>query len=120
MSNPSKAKGSAAERDVAGLVSSGLGVVCERNLEQARGNKTADVVFVFGGETYLLEVKRRESMSRGAWMKQAIEHADRLGHGMPLVVYRKNRQRWRAYFATKLGMMDCDFKGWLGELRGRL
>ena len=117
MSNPSKAKGSAAEREVAAIVCRELGIACQRNLEQARGNKTADVSFEHRDKTYLLEVKRRESMSRGSWMKQAVEHADRNGGGIPIVVYRKNRQSWRAYLAARFGMLDCSFEGWLKTIK---
>ena len=113
MSNPSKSKGSAAEREVAAIVSRVLGIHCERNLEQARGNNTADVSFEHRGRTFLLEVKRRETLSRGAWMRQAIGHAARRGGGVPVVVYRKSRQAWRAYLRAKFGMLDCSFAGWL-------
>ena len=115
MSNPSKNKGSSAERELAALLDAAFGDgsgSIQRNLEQSRGESTADIVFEYGSRTFLVEVKRRESLSRGMWFKQAEGHARKKGHGVPLVAYRKNRQGWRVFFRSRNGMMDLSLNGW--------
>ena len=114
MSNPSKNKGSAAEREVATLLSEALGTEIKRNIAASRGDETEDIRFQHNGKTYLVEVKRRENLSKGAWLKQAEKHAKRNGTGIPVVVYRKNREPWHVHWRIKNGSaMTLPFDLWV-------
>ena len=89
-----KAKGSSGERELAAILSKLLGCEIKRNLALAsRGEQTEDIRFSLGGRTYLVECKRRESLSRNSWFRQAEEHVARNGGGIPLVMYRRESRR---------------------------
>lgn len=42
-----------------------------------------------------IEVKRQENLSLNAWWKQTTKSADRQPGNFPILIYRKNRQKWR-------------------------
>lgn len=42
-----------------------------------------------------LEAKRHERLQLMEWIRQAEEDAQRMGDGLPAVVFRQNRQPWR-------------------------
>jgi hypothetical protein len=44
-------------------------------------------------EGYSIEIKRHESLSIGAWWKQAQEQAERVG-AVPVLAYRQSRKPW--------------------------
>ena len=83
---------------MAEIISQHLGREIKRNLEQSRGDITADVFFEHDGVTHHLEVKRRERLSKPSWLKQAEAHRDKFGEGCAIVVYRQNREPWNVYY----------------------
>lgn len=98
MTSAAKQKGSAAEREAASIINSVLGTDVKRNLEQSRGISTADIIVPFEGKIYFVEVKRRETLSRIAWFKQAESHAVGVPNGVPVVAYKQNRLPWKVYW----------------------
>lgn len=81
-------KGSAAEREVAAILESALGIRIRRKLGQARDGGDDIEVGV-----YRIEVKRRETLAMDAWCKQ-VEDATPASQ-VPLVIYRRSHQPWR-------------------------
>lgn len=107
MTSAAKQKGSAAEREAASIINSVLGTDVKRNLEQSRGISTADIIVPFKGKIYFVEVKRRETLSRIAWFKQAESHAVGVPNGVPVVAYKQNRQPWMCYWRSSKGRMEA-------------
>lgn len=91
----SRNKGAAAEREVLKLLGDELGIMLTRNLQQTREGG-ADCLGVRG---FAIEVKRCEALSRPAWWRQACEQAKRVG-AEPMLLYRRNREQWRACIHT--------------------
>ena len=82
-------KGAEAERQVAALLAESLGIAVKRKLGQARDG--GDDIQV---GRFRLEVKRRERIQIDEWCAQVEAAA---GHGdIPVVVYRRSGQPWRA------------------------
>jgi Holliday junction resolvase len=102
----SRTKGAAAEREFAKMLADELGVDVKRNLGQARDG--GDDITV---GRYRLEVKRREALRMDEWCKQ-IETAAGPGE-VPVVVYRRNGQPWRAVvpIALLINAMREDMDG---------
>ena len=50
---------------------------------------------ISGVKGFHCEVKRRERVEIGAWMKQATEDAKKFNDGWPCVFFRRNREDWR-------------------------
>lgn len=87
----SRDKGKHGEREVCKLISKELGIECKRKLgaEREGGDDITDVPFLS------IEVKRRESLSVGAWWKQAVEQAARHNPPrIPILFYRKSSEEW--------------------------
>ena len=97
MSAMSRNKGAAAEREVLKLLGDELGVLLQRNITQTRGGG-ADCLEVQG---FAIEVKRCESLSRPKWWAQACRQA--VGIGEPMLLYRRNREQWKAFIHTTGG-----------------
>ena len=113
----SKAKGGMGEREVASILSSALDKNIQRNLAASRGEETADIIFNYNNTTWLIEVKRRERLSKPAWYKQALSHRAKLGYGIPILVYRKNREPWTAYWKTQKGLIvEMDLDCWIQHI----
>jgi hypothetical protein len=98
MSAMSRNKGARAERQALKALGDELGELLTRNLDQTREGG-ADCVCIRG---FALEIKHQEALSRPAWWKQAVEQAARRGVE-PLLLYRRNREPWRAFIHTRDG-----------------
>lgn len=93
-------KGATGERELAGILSDELGVVVKRKLGQARdGGHDIEI------GRFLIEVKRQERLAIEEWCKQietacttysAINEDGELAPPVPVVVFRRNGQPWRA------------------------
>ncbi len=93
-------KGATGERELAGILSDELGVVVKRKLGQARdGGHDIEV------GRFLIEVKRQERLAIEGWCKQVelacttvanFNESGELGMPVPVVVFRRNGQPWRA------------------------
>lgn len=93
-------KGAAGERELAALLSDELGVVVKRKLGQARdGGHDIEI------GRFLIEVKRQERLAIEDWCKQIetacttysqINDSGELEQPVPVVVFRRNGQPWRA------------------------
>lgn len=93
-------KGANGERELAGILSDELGVVVKRKLGQARdGGHDIEI------GRFLIEVKRQERLAIEEWCKQietacttysAINEDGNLAPPVPVVVFRRNGQPWRA------------------------
>ena len=114
-----KAKGSAGEREVAKVISNWIGRDIHRNLEASRGENTADIIFDFNGKWWLVEVKRREQLSKPSWYRQAWEHKEKMSESpkyqkaKPVVIYRRNREGWSVYWETERIKVDMGLWCWL-------
>ena len=91
MSEASRRKGAAAERELCQLLSDELGVSIRRNVDQARSGG-ADCLELPG---FAIEVKRHEKLSRPTWWAQAVRQAER-ARAEPILFYRRSREPWRA------------------------
>lgn len=127
-----RAKGSAAERELADLLTRwaaeiGITLDLKRNLEQVRGGGH-DLV---GLEAYgmAVEVKRVEQLSLGSWWQQACRQADAI-QCRPVLAWRQNRKPWafrtRAWVYPSISPLTVDldevnFKLWfIGQIRSKL
>lgn len=99
----SRAKGSAAEREVANLLKEFGFENARRGQQYSGANGDADVVGLPG---FHIEVKRREKLELQKWYAQASEDAKI--DEVPIVVHRKNREKW---------MVTMDFRDFLDLLR---
>jgi hypothetical protein len=93
-------KGATGEREVANLLSDQLGTVVKRKLGQARDG--GDDIQV---GRFHIEVKRQERLAIEQWCQQVelactsvtpIDQEGQLGRPVPVVVFRRNGQPWRA------------------------
>lgn len=90
MGKSNQRKGREAERELAEILR-GYGFNAEPGKALNYGTE-ADVVGLPGLH---LEVKRCERLQLPAWIEQAERDAARFNDGVPLVVFRQNRQPWR-------------------------
>ena len=81
-------KGANGERELAAMLTDGLGFVVQRKLGQARDG--GDDIQV---GKYRIEVKRHERVQIDKWSEQ-VEKAAGVDD-VPVVVYRRNGQPWR-------------------------
>jgi Holliday junction resolvase len=82
-------KGKTGEREFLNLLGELIGDRLSRNLNQSDGGG-ADCVSLEG---WAIEVKRHESLSVGAWWRQAQRQAERAG-AVPVLAYRQSRKPW--------------------------
>jgi len=100
----SRAKGAAAEREVAALVFDELGVRLQRNLEQYRSDEQGDLN---GLDGWTIEVKHYAKAIdyKPEWWRQvtaaAISNSEE-----PALVWRGNRQAWRV--TVRLAAINSD------------
>lgn len=112
MSRKSRDKGQRAERELCAMLEAELGVRVRRNVDQAREGG-ADCVEVWG---FVIEVKRREALSRPAWWRQAVAQAQ--GKGEPMLFYRRSREPWAAWVHTRNGEhRETTFQGAVEAIR---
>lgn len=93
-------KGATGEREVAALLSHELGRDVKRHLGQARdGGHDIQI------GRFVIEVKRQERLAIEDWCRQVeaacttvsnIDEDGELGRPVPVVVFRRNGQPWRA------------------------
>lgn len=88
----SRNKGARGEREFLAKLGEELGEALTRNLQQTREGG-ADCVVVHG---WAIEIKRQERLSRGAWWRQAVKQAEKLGV-QPMLAYRRNGEPWRVW-----------------------
>ena len=87
----SRSKGSAAEREIAAIISERTGHDCKRTpLSGAISWLPGDVTGLPG---WLIEVKRQEKMRIPEWLKQTEVACP--PDMRPLLVYRRSREPWR-------------------------
>ena len=99
MGNMSRRKGIVGEREALKELGGELGVLLHRNLTQTRFGG-ADCTLVKG---FAIEIKRKEDLSRGTWWGQAVRQAEAIGGVEPMLLYRRNREPWRAFIHTENG-----------------
>mgnify|MGYP007101879398 CR=1 FL=1 len=90
MGKSSQRKGRAAERELAEILC-GYGYAAKPGRALNYGSE-ADVIGLPG---FHLEVKRCERLQLPAWIEQAERDAERMQDGVPVVIFRQNRQPWR-------------------------
>ena len=117
MSLNARNKGASGEREAAkwlkGLLK--LDYTPERNLEQVR-----DGGYDLYVHPFIVEVKRCETLLLKQWWRQ-VKHASAMLEGIPVVLFRQNRQPWRLlisaeYIGLKSGYVQLDAnetKEWL-------
>ena len=86
MGKSQRTKGATYEREIVTALKDVLGIDAKRNLTQTREGG-GDIVL----DKYLIECKRRASISVYAWMKQAEESCDT--KQKPIVVCRADNQQ---------------------------
>lgn len=94
MGMKSRTKGKAGEREVAALLSDLLGSMVTRRVRQRDGD--SDLIGLPG---WSVEVKRHATASRAdlrAWWAQAVAQAGLEGDVTPVMLYRRDRDEWRA------------------------
>ena len=95
MSAHQRTKGQGGEREAAHLLTELSGQAVTRRVRQHAGD--ADLIGLPG---WAVEVKRARAVSRAvvaAWWQQACRQAG--PHCRPLLLYRQDRQPWRAVWA---------------------
>lgn len=90
MSKAQQQKGRRGELELAGILRS-YGYNVEPGKAQSYGVEP-DVIGLPGCH---LEVKRCERLQLPAWIEQAERDAQRMNDGVPVVIFRQNRQPWR-------------------------
>lgn len=100
----SKRKGKSAELDVAHILKA-HGYDARRTAQYC-GN-TGDASDVVGLDGFHIEVKHQETLQIDKWWEQTTHDAKESGT-VPLLVFRKNRQKWRVVldFETFLGILN--------------
>lgn len=115
----SRTKGVAGEREFCQWLQNALALEIkpQRNLEQVRSGGHDVLV-----EPFLFEVKRVEAVSREKWWLQVCKAAKETEGGLiPVVAFRRNRQKWRflisaQYIGLEAGFIeltDKRFKQWM-------
>lgn len=120
-------KGANGERELATLLSNELGFEVKRQLGQARdGGHDIQV------GRFVIEVKRQERLAIESWCQQVelacttvskLDQDGDLGDPVPVVVYRRNGQPWRAVvplgFLVKGIREDLSERGSVLQGKGR-
>lgn len=87
----SKRKGSAAEREIAGILTA-AGFPAHRNDQRFTGGSGNPDISALGLEGYHFEVKRCEKLNLHAALAQA--ERDAASGAIPAVVHRRSREPW--------------------------
>jgi hypothetical protein len=86
----SRNKGASAEREVAGIIKTRLGIEMRRTPLSGGMDWKGDIQ---GWDGMHVEVKRQERLSIPSWVEQA--EGDCPDGCVPLVVFRRSREPWR-------------------------
>jgi len=124
----SRTKGAAGEREFAKMIHDHLGLEVTRNLDQTRDGGY-DLLGIPG---WAVEVKRYKTAGRSErreWWQQSLAQARDAGL-LPVVIYRLDRQPWRAMVAWQdkdlfpdgdlRGVADIDVELWFALVRETL
>ena len=103
MGKSERRKGATAERELAKILFDELGIELKRNLDQTR-----DGGYDLVGLDLAIEVKRRESESRGSWWVDAVKKA---GKKIPVLAYRSNRRPWQFMLPLEAVIHGHHFSG---------
>lgn len=87
MSAKNRQKGASFERYIAQELSARLGIEFRRDLDQYRERERGDLITDEAGWPFLIECKKVEKFSLGAWRKQATTAALKAGL-LPVVIYQ--------------------------------
>lgn len=109
MSGMQRSKGKAGEREIASLLREVSGWDVQRRIRQHTNDD--DLVGVPG---WSLEVKRHRAATASviaAWWAQAVAQA---GGSLPVLLYRLDRQEWRAVWPVSVLMTEQRADYWRG------
>ncbi len=107
----SRTKGKAGEREVATLLAELTGCDVRRRVRQHDGDSDLE-----GLPGWCVEVKRHARATRACiagWWAQAVTQAVRAG-GIPLLVYRQDRDAWRAVWPVSVTLAPPTAAMWRG------
>jgi len=116
MGAKSRRKGQCGELEVIHKLEALLGLPLAREHGQSAFGGHDCTIPLGGGMVAALEVKRCETEVHSEWWTQARASAARLPGGVPVVVWRRSRQPWRA--RVPLGWLmgvDWPLDGWADE-----
>ncbi len=111
MAMMSRRKGKTGEREIANLLADLTGCDVRRRVRQHDGDSDLE-----GLPGWCVEVKRHARASRGliaAWWAQAVAQAERAG-AMPLLLYRADRDTWRAVWPLSVSLTMQTAAMWRG------
>lgn len=112
----SRRKGMVAERELCKLLTGELGILVQRNVDQARAGG-ADCLQVPG---FAIECKRTEAMSKPAWWRQAVEQGQ-AACAEPIVFFRRSHEPWQALIRkVDGGYRDASFEEAVMHVREKL
>jgi len=106
----SRTKGQSGEREAAGLITDLTGFDVHRRVRQHDGDSDLE-----GVPGWVVEIKRYAKATRAnirQWWAQAVAQAVKAG-GMPVLLYRQDRDDWRAVWPVSAGMTVPRSDAWL-------
>lgn len=117
MPNP-RTKGASGEREICNTLNTILytlytelnltypfeGIVQRNQMQSAVGGR--DLVGTFN---FCIEVKRQEVLQIERWWNQAVDQARRVKDGIPVLIYRQNRERWTVMLPMLLQISTGSF-----------
>jgi hypothetical protein len=107
----SRNKGKAGEREAAALLADLLGLDIRRRVRQHDGDSDLE-----GLPGWCLEIKRHATASRAevaGWWLQAVAQAEAVD-AVPALLYRRDRDQWRAVWPLALQVGAEPAGDWLG------
>ena len=113
MAKFSRSKGKRGELEAIHALEDLLGVPLSREHGQSANGGHDCTIPLSGGMVVALEVKRCETEVHSEWWTQAALSAERVPGGLPVVLWRRSRQPWRA--RVPLGWLmgvDWPLDGW--------
>ena len=113
MAKFSRSKGKRGELEAIHALEDLLGVPLSREHGQSANGGHDCTIPLGGGMVVALEVKRCETECHSEWWTQAALSAERVPGGLPVVLWRRSRQPWRA--RVPLGWLmgvDWPLDGW--------